>query len=68
MFATGEETGELGAVTGRIADAYDVEVDRAVKAFTALLEPIIIVFMGGVVGFLVIAMLLPMLTLSAQVR
>ncbi len=68
MVAIGEETGRLGSVTKRVADAYDIEVDRAVKAFTALLEPILIVFMGVVVGFLVISMLLPMLTLSSNVR
>ena len=68
MLAVGEESGHLGDVTNRIADAYDVEVDRAVKAFISILEPTIIVIMGVVVGFLVIAMLLPMLTLSAHVR
>jgi len=68
MIAVGEESGQLGSVTQRIADSYDVEVDRAVKALTSVLEPLIIVIMGGVVGFLVIAMLLPMLTLSSQVR
>ena len=68
IFAVGEESGRLGEVTKRLADAYDVEVDRAVKAFTALLEPAIIVVMGTIVGFLVISMLLPMLTLSSQVR
>ncbi|MBN2309718.1 MAG: type II secretion system F family protein [Candidatus Hydrogenedentes bacterium] len=67
MFAVGEESGRIGAVTKRMADAYDVEVDRAVKAATSLLEPILIVAMGVTVGFLVIAMLLPMLTLSATV-
>ncbi len=67
MFAVGEESGRLGAVTRRIADAYDVEVDRAVKAMASLLEPILIVIMGVVIGFLVIAMLLPMLTLTAHV-
>ena len=68
MFAVGEESGRLGAVTERIADAYDMEVDRAVKALAALFEPILIVCMGTVIGFLVIAMLLPMLTLSSHVR
>jgi type IV pilus assembly protein PilC len=68
MLAVGEESGQLGDVTQRVADAYEVEVDRAMKAFTALLEPIIIVIMGVIVGFLVIAMLLPMLTLSSQIR
>jgi type II secretory pathway component PulF len=68
IFAVGEESGRLGEVTKRLADAYDVEVDRAVKALTALLEPAIIVVMGVIVGFLVISMLLPMLTLSSQVH
>jgi type II secretory pathway component PulF len=67
MFAVGEESGRLGAVTKRIADAFDTEVDRAVKAMTALFEPILIVVMGIIIGFLVIAMLLPMLTLSSYV-
>lgn len=67
MFAIGEESGRLGAVTRRIADAYDTEVDRAVKAMAALFEPILIVIMGIIIGFLVIAMLLPMLTLSSNV-
>ncbi len=68
MIAVGEEGGRLGSVTKRIADAYDLEVDRSVKAMTALLEPLLIVVMGIIVGFLVISMLLPMLTLSSQVR
>lgn len=67
MFAIGEESGRLGAVTRRIADAYDNEVNRAVKALSDLFEPMLIVVMGIVIGFLVIAMLLPMLTLSSQV-
>lgn len=67
MFAVGEESGRIGAVAKRVADAYDVEVDRAVKALTSLFEPILIVVMGVVVGFLVVAMLLPMLTLSSTV-
>jgi type II secretion system protein F len=67
MFAVGEESGRLGAVTKRIAEAYDNEVDRAVKALTALFEPIMIVVMGIIIGFLVIAMLLPILTLSSNV-
>lgn len=67
MFAVGEESGRIGEVAKRVADAYDIEVDRAVKAMTALFEPLLIVIMGVVVGFLVIAMLLPMLTLSSVV-
>lgn len=67
MFAVGEESGRIGAVTNRIADAYDIEVERAVKAVTALFEPLLIVIMGVIIGFLVIAMLLPMLTLSSAI-
>jgi len=67
MFAVGEESGRIGAVTKRIAEAYDTEVDRAVKAMAALLEPLMIVVMGVIVGFLVIAMLLPMLTLGSSI-
>ena len=67
MFAIGEESGRVGAVTKRMADAYDVEVERAVRAMTALLEPILIVIMAVIVGVLVIAMLYPMLTLSANI-
>lgn len=67
MFAVGEESGRIGAVAKRVADAYDVEVDRAVKALTALFEPLLVVIMGAIVGFLVIAMLLPMMTMSAAI-
>lgn len=67
MFAVGEESGRVGTVAKRVADAYDIEVDRAVKAMTALFEPLLIVIMGVIVGFLVIAMLLPMLSLSSTV-
>jgi len=67
MFAVGEESGRVGTVAKRVADAYDLEVDRAVKAMTSLFEPLLIVVMGIIVGFLVIAMLLPMLNLSSTV-
>ena len=68
MFAVGEESGRIGAVAKRVADAYDTEVDRAVKAMTDLFEPLLIVVMGIIVGFLVIAMLLPMMTLSSTIQ
>jgi len=67
MFAIGEESGRIGSVAKRIADAYDIEVDRAVKGLTSLFEPLLIVIMGVIIGFLVIAMLLPMLTLSSTI-
>ena len=58
---------KVGEVSKRVADVYDTEVDRAVTAMTALFEPLLIVVMGVVVGFLVIAMLLPMMTLSSVI-
>ncbi len=67
MFAVGEESGRIGIIAKRVADAYDVEVDRAVKTLVTLFEPILIIVMGVIIGFLVIAMLLPMLTLSSAI-
>ncbi len=67
MFAVGEESGRIGVIAKRIADAYDIEVDRAVKAMVTLFEPLLIIIMGVIIGFLVIAMLLPMLTLSSAI-
>jgi type IV pilus assembly protein PilC len=64
MVAIGEETGNLDAMLNKIADFYDQEVDNAVKALTSMIEPIIIVVMGIVIGFIVIAMFLPMFELG----
>ncbi|MDD4003847.1 MAG: type II secretion system F family protein [Elusimicrobiaceae bacterium] len=64
MIGVGEETGSLDAMLVRIADFYDQEVDTAVKGLTSMIEPIIIVVMGVVIGGIVIAMFLPMLSLG----
>jgi len=61
MIAVGEETGELDGMLIKIADFYEQEVDTAVKGLTSIIEPIIIVFMGIVVGGIVMAIFLPML-------
>jgi type IV pilus assembly protein PilC len=63
MISVGEETGALDDMLTRIADFYDAEVDTAVDALTSLIEPIMIVFMGTMVGGMVIAMYLPMFKL-----
>ncbi|HEX7079059.1 MAG TPA: type II secretion system F family protein [Candidatus Eisenbacteria bacterium] len=63
MISVGEETGALDDMLTRIADFYDDEVDTAVDALTSLIEPLMIVFMGSVVGGMVIAMYLPMFKL-----
>jgi len=64
MVAIGEETGNLDTMLSKIADFYDQEVDVAVKTLTSMIEPIIIVVMGAVIGFIVIAMFLPMFELG----
>lgn len=64
MIGVGEETGSLDAMLIRIADFYDQEVDTAVKGLTSMIEPIIIVIMGIIIGGIVIAMFLPMLSLG----
>jgi type IV pilus assembly protein PilC len=63
MIAVGEETGELDKMLTKIADFYDSEVDTAVKGITSIIEPIVIVFMGVVIGGIVMAVFMPMLKL-----
>jgi type IV pilus assembly protein PilC len=59
MIEVGEETGALPEMLGRVADAYDEEVDQAVAGLTTIIEPIMIVLMALVVGVIVIALFLP---------
>jgi type IV pilus assembly protein PilC len=60
MIAVGEETGNLDAMLSKVADFYEDEVAAAIKALTSILEPVMIVLVGGIVGFIVIAMYMPM--------
>jgi general secretion pathway protein F len=64
MIAVGEQSGELEQVLDSIAEAYEVEVDIATQRMTALLEPIMILLMAGLVAFIVMAVVLPMLELG----
>jgi type IV pilus assembly protein PilC len=68
MVAVGEETGQLEHMLSKIADFYETEVDAKVKALTSLIEPLMIVFVGGVVGFIVISMYLPIFSLYDKIR
>lgn len=68
MIAVGEETGQLEHMLTKIADFYETEVDAKVKALTALIEPVMIVFVGGMVGFIVISMYLPMFSIYEHIR
>ncbi|HZW36662.1 MAG TPA: type II secretion system F family protein, partial [Candidatus Deferrimicrobiaceae bacterium] len=67
MVAVGEATGALDTMLNKIADFYDEEVDSAVEALTALLEPMLMVFLGVVIGGLVVAMYLPIFKLAGVV-
>jgi type IV pilus assembly protein PilC len=68
MISVGESTGALDAMLGKIADFYDDEVDNAVSNLTAMMEPMLMVFLGGSVGFIVIAMYLPIFKLITLVK
>jgi len=68
MTAVGEESGQLETMLGKVADFYEAEVDAKVKALTAILEPLMICLVGGVVGFIVISMYLPMFDLYDKIR
>lgn len=68
MVTVGEETGQLEQMLTKIADFYETEVDAKVKALTSLLEPLMIVFVGGMVGVIVIAMYLPIFSLYDKIR
>ncbi len=64
MIAVGESTGALDVMLIKIADFYDDEVEQAVDAITALIEPFIMVFIGGIVGFVLVAMYMPIFTMA----
>jgi len=67
MFRIGEETGELSAMVNKLADFYEDEVETSVKGLTSLLEPLMIVFVSGVVAFILVAMYLPMFNMMNTV-
>ena len=67
MISVGEQTGELEKMLSKIADFYDEQVDTAVSGLTSLIEPLIIAFLGVIIGSIVICMFLPILQLSSAV-
>lgn len=68
MTGVGEKTGNLGGMLLKVADFYDEEVDAAIDAVTSMIEPLIMVFLGGAVGFLMIAMYMPIFSMSDAVK
>lgn len=68
MIAVGEKSGELESMLARAADAYDGEVEASVSALSSIIEPMLVIFMGGVVLFIVMAILLPIFELNQLVK
>ena len=68
MISVGEETGSLDAMLGKIADFYEDEVNAAVKSLTSILEPILMLFVGALVGTVVISMYLPIFNMMNIVK
>ena len=66
--AIGEETGEMDKMLSKVADFYEDEVGAMVKALTSMLEPAMIVVVGGIVGSILLAMYLPMFTVFDQIQ
>ena len=64
MIDVGEETGSLDSMLNKVADIYDAEVEAAVEAILALMEPAIIIILGGIIGFIVVALYLPIFSLG----
>lgn len=67
MVAIGEESGQLDAMSGKVADFFEAEVDDAVDALSSLMEPMIMVILGGLIGGIIVAMYLPIFKLGAVV-
>ena len=68
MISVGEKTGGLDDMLSKIADFYDEEVDAAVAALTSVIEPVIIVFMGAVIGGILVSMYLPMFEIIGKIQ
>jgi type IV pilus assembly protein PilC len=68
MVAVGEETGALDSMLSKIADFYEDQVEASVKALTSILEPVMLVVVGGIVGFIVISMYLPLFKVYDQIK
>ncbi len=68
MISVGEATGALDSMLNKIADFYDDEVDAAVSTLTSMLEPILMIFLGTVVGFVIIAMYMPIFQMGSTIK
>jgi len=67
MIAVGESTGAMDVMLTKIADFYDDEVEAAVEGLTSMMEPLMMVVLGGIVGTILVAMYLPIFTIAGAV-
>jgi type IV pilus assembly protein PilC len=67
MVSVGEETGELDAMINKVAEFYEDEVDAAIEDLLSMMEPLIILFLGGSVGWIVVSMYMPIFSLIAEI-
>jgi type IV pilus assembly protein PilC len=68
MVSAGEESGDLGGMMNKVADFYDRDIEYTVKRLTTIMEPILTIFLGGIVGFVAIAMYMPIFNLTALLK
>ena len=68
MVGVGEETGALDTMLAKIADFYDSEVEAAVKALTSIMEPVMIILVGGIVGVIVVSMYMPLFSVYNSIH
>jgi type IV pilus assembly protein PilC len=68
MISIGEETGALDSMLNKVADFYEDEVDAAIKSLTSIIEPIMMIFIGGLVGLIVVSMYLPIFNMMNLVK
>ncbi len=68
MLAVGEETGQTDQVLVKVADFYEEEVDTAIASISSTIEPVMIVFMGGMVGLIAASVMMPITGLANQIK
>ena len=68
MLDIGEDSGRLSEMMVKIADFYEQEVDATIKGLTSMIEPLLIVFLGGIVGFIAISIMMPMFKLINAIQ
>jgi general secretion pathway protein F len=68
MISVGEQSGELEAMLIKVADTYDRDVESQIMAMTSMLEPVMILVMGVIVGFIVVSILLPIFEMNQMIR